>query len=91
MSDTNPLRNLSFKDALHPIQEIFFKTFSRQEYNRLLKKIMFAYTPNHASWLNMPEIEINLLDHECLGRSIGNSIELERQIIIWCKVNYTEK
>lgn len=69
----------------------FYETFSEQECKRLLKKINFVYTPKHASWLNMAEIEINLLDHECLDRNIGNRIELEKQVNAWCKQNNSEK
>jgi hypothetical protein len=69
----------------------FRETFSRQECGRLLKKIKFVYTPKHASWLNMAEIEINLLDHECLDRNIGNRDELERQTLVWCNANNADK
>jgi hypothetical protein len=39
----------------------FYETFSKQEARRILKKIKFIYTPKHASWLNMAEIEINMM------------------------------
>jgi len=69
----------------------FYETFSKQECVKLLKKVKFIYTPKHASWLNMAEIEINLLDHECLNRNIGDRIELENQVKIWCDGNNVEK
>jgi hypothetical protein len=69
----------------------FYETFSKKEYNRLLKRIEFIYTPKHASWLNIAEIEINLLDHECLDRNIGNRPELEREVNAWCNTNNFEK
>jgi hypothetical protein len=72
-------------------QKSFYETFSLPECDRLLKKIKFVYTPKHASWLNMAEIEINLLDHECLDRNIGNRNELERQALIWCRANNSDK
>lgn len=65
----------------------FYETFSMEECERLLKRIMFIYTPKHASWLNMAEIEINLLEHECLGRNIGNRVDLENQIAAWTNQN----
>jgi len=46
------------------------ETFGKRKAKKLLKKIRFIYTPKHASWLNMAEIEINLLDRELLLRSI---------------------
>lgn len=76
--------NTHFKKSFH-------ETFSEQECNRLLKRVNFIYTPKHASWLNMAEIEINLLDHECLDRNIGNRLELEKQVDAWCKQNNSEK
>ena len=69
----------------------FYETFSPHECGRLLKKIKFVYTPKHASWLNMAEIEINLLDHECLDRNIGNRNELEIQTLVWCKANNADQ
>lgn len=69
----------------------FYETFSKQECDRLLKKIKFVYTPKHASWLNMAEIEINLLDHECLDRNIGNRYELEKQVNAWRQENNAQR
>jgi hypothetical protein len=69
----------------------FEQTFDPPECKRLLKKIKFVHTPKHASWLNMAEIEINLLDHECLKRNIGNREKLEKEVNIWCENNNFEK
>ena len=69
----------------------FYETFSKQESDRLLKRMTFIYTPKHASWLNMAEIEINLLDYECLDRNIGNRIELEKEVNAWAIQNNLEK
>ena len=72
-------------------KQSFYEVFSPQECQRLLRKIKFIYTPKHASWLNMAEIEINLLDHECLNRNIGDRLELENQVAVWCAGNNAEK
>ena len=72
-------------------EKSFYETFSEKECSRLLKKIQFVYTPKHASWLNMAEIEINLLDHECLNRNIDNRQELENEVQAWCNDNNKEK
>lgn len=37
------------------------ETFGKQKTKRLLKKLRFIYTPKHGSWLNMAEIEINIM------------------------------
>jgi hypothetical protein len=61
----------------------FYETFSTREANRILRKIQFYYTPKHASWLNMAEIEINMMDRECLNRRIGQGDLLEREVKCW--------
>ena len=37
---------------------------------KLLRRVVFHYTPKHASWLNMAEIEIGVLDRQCLNRRL---------------------
>lgn len=61
----------------------FYETFSKDEANRILKRIQFYYTPKHGSWLNMAEIEINMMDRECLNRRIGSGDLLESEIKCW--------
>ncbi len=63
----------------------FYETFSRKKADRILRKIEFSYTPTHGSWLNMAEIEINMMDRECLARRIGDADVLEREIASWSK------
>ncbi|KZX10666.1 hypothetical protein MBCUR_17000 [Methanobrevibacter curvatus] len=48
------------------------ETFEFKEALRLMSKITFYYTPKHASWLNIAEIEINVTDKQCTGRKISN-------------------
>ena len=40
---------------------------------KLLRRVQFHYTPKHASWLNMAEIEIGILSRQCLDRRIASS------------------
>jgi hypothetical protein len=63
----------------------FYEAFSEQEADRILDKIEFYYTPKHGSWLNMAEIEINMMDRECLARRIGEAKKLESEINCWAK------
>lgn len=46
----------------------FYEAFAEEEAKRLLGRINFHYTPKHASWLNMAEIEISMLEDECIGK-----------------------
>lgn len=45
----------------------FYETFSKKEAKKILKRIKFHYTPKHASWLDMAEIEINVLSRQCIA------------------------
>jgi transposase len=47
-----------------------YDTFPVHEARRVLKRLEFHYTPRHASWLNMVEIEIGVLRSQCLDRRI---------------------
>jgi hypothetical protein len=61
------LDNLSTHSA-----SALYQTFPAPEARRILRRIEFHYTPRHASWLNMLEIEIGVLRTQCLDRRIGN-------------------
>lgn len=61
----------------------FTETFDKNEAERLLNKIEFHYTPKHASWLNVAEIEINVMDTECTGGRIGGKDTLIDELQAW--------
>lgn len=60
-----------------------YETFPPEEARRLLRKIEFHYTPKHASWLNMAEIELAVLGKQCINRRIGERDILDREISAW--------
>jgi transposase len=60
-----------------------YETFPAPEARRLLRRIEFHYTPKHASWLNMVEIEIGVLRTQCLDRRIGERYRLVAEIAAW--------
>ena len=60
-----------------------YQTFPPTEARRLLRRIEFHYTPKHASWLNMVEIEIGVLRGQCLARRIDDPKRLRREITAW--------
>jgi transposase len=62
-----------------------YETFPAPEAHRLLRRLEFHYTPKHASWLNMVEIEIGVLRSQCLDRRIGERNKLVSQIAAWEK------
>jgi hypothetical protein len=49
----------------------------------LLRRVVFHYTPKHASWLNMAEIEIGILDRQCLDRRLPNRATLVAEVDAW--------
>lgn len=69
----------------------FYETFSKDKADKLLERIEFYYTPKHASWLNMAEIEISMLEEECIGRRIGAEKQLIDEINEWVKQVNQEK
>src|SRR3954466_1093959 len=60
-----------------------YETFPAPEAHRILERLEFHYTPKHASWLNMVEIEIGVLKGQCLDRRIDHPEELAREIAAW--------
>ena len=57
-----------------------YEAFSPQEARRILKKLEFHFTPKHASWLNMVEIEIGSLTRQCLNRRIPDMKTIQKEI-----------
>jgi hypothetical protein len=57
--------------------------FGRQEADRIWNRLAIHYTPEHASWLNMAEIELSILSKQCLSRRIPNEWILITEIVAW--------
>src|SRR6516225_9781087 len=60
-----------------------YQAFPPAEARRILRRPEFHYTPKHASWLNMVEIEIGVLRGQCLDRRIDSNEQLEAEIAAW--------
>jgi transposase len=60
-----------------------YQTFPPGEARRVIRRLEFHYTPKHASWLNMVEIEIGVLRTQCLDRRIDNREDMETEIVAW--------
>jgi hypothetical protein len=50
---------------------------------KLLRRVIFHYTPKHASWLNMAEIEIGVLDRQCLNRRLPDRNAIVTEVDAW--------
>lgn len=57
-----------------------YAVFPASEARRLVKKLTFHFTPKHASWLNMAEIEFSVMVRQCLKRRIGERERLETEL-----------
>jgi transposase len=60
-----------------------YQAFPAPEARRVLRRLEFHYTPKHASWLNMVEIEIGVLRTQCLDRRLDSQHHLINEIAAW--------
>ncbi len=51
--------------------------------HKLLRRVVFHYTPKHARWLNMAEIEIGILDRQCLNLRLPDRDTLASEVDAW--------
>ena len=76
------LDNLSNNLSTHAAAALY-AAFPPAEARRVLRRIEFHFTPKHASWLNMVEIEIGVLKGQGLDRRIENYDRLVAEINAW--------
>jgi hypothetical protein len=63
----------------------FVDVLGAKRAEKLLRRIVFHYTPTHASWLNMAEIEIGILDKQALKGRIATADKLGAEVEAWQK------
>jgi transposase len=68
-----------------------YETFAPEEARRILRRLEFHYTPKHASWLNMVEIEIGVMVGQCLNRRIPDKATLVTEVAAWERRRNAEK
>jgi hypothetical protein len=61
----------------------FYETFEPTEAKRLWDRFEFVYTPKHGSWLNMAEIELHVLNGQCLNRHIATMDKVVEEVAAW--------
>lgn len=69
----------------------FYETFEKEEAEKILSKIEFHYTPKHASWLNVAEIEIGAIDAECTDRRIKDISLLRNEVAACTRMRNEER
>lgn len=60
-----------------------YQRFPAAEARRILSRLEFHFTPKHASWLNMVEIEIGVMVGQCLDRRIPDKKTLVSEVANW--------
>lgn len=66
----------------HNISSLY-QAFPPQKARELAKRLEIHYTPKHGSWLNIAEIELSVLDSQCLGRRIPDIHSLSTELSAW--------
>ncbi len=61
----------------------FYERFPTDKAKALWDKFEFVYTPKHGSWLNMAEIELNVLTGQCLNRRIDDLKVIIKETRAW--------
>ena len=64
-------------------RKCFEDVLSKHAAAKLLRRVQFHYTPKHASWLNMAEIEIGILTRQCLDRRTATQDLLKSEVAAW--------
>jgi hypothetical protein len=68
-----------------------YETFLPAEAKQLWDRFEFVFTPKHGSWLNMAEIELNVLTAQCLNRRIDTIEEVRMEVAAWQKCRDNKK
>jgi len=66
----------------HTIASLY-KAFPPEEARRIARRLEVHFTPKHGSWLNIAEIELNVMTKQCLSRRIDNSETLSSELAAW--------
>ena len=60
-----------------------YEAFSPAQAKWLTGKLEIHYTPEHGSWLNMAEIELSVLERQCLDRRLGDTATLVQELLLF--------
>jgi len=60
-----------------------YKAYPPEEARRIIKRLEIHYTPKHGSWLDMAEIELNVMTRQCLSRRIASIATLRNELATW--------
>ena len=74
----------------HTISSLY-ETFTPDVALSLAKRLELHYTPKHGSWLNIAEIELNVMTKQCLDRRIPNIAQLQFHLSSWAQSRNSSK
>jgi hypothetical protein len=60
-----------------------YEAFPPAEAKRLADKLEIHYTPRHGSWLDIAEIELSVLQRQCLDRRLPDRATMEQEVAAW--------
>lgn len=60
-----------------------YEAFEPEEARRILRHLEFHYTPKHGSWLNVAEIELSVLERQCLDQRLPTMEQVKAAITPW--------
>ncbi|GAA4415381.1 hypothetical protein GCM10023187_45870 [Nibrella viscosa] len=61
----------------------FYANFTAEKAKAYLDRLEFVYTPKHGSWLDMAEIELSILQRDCLSRPMATKERLISEVAAW--------
>lgn len=62
----------------------FYDVYPPEQAKALAERLEIHYTPKHGSWLDMAEIELSVLQNQCLGdRRVATKEALAHEITAW--------
>ncbi len=60
-----------------------YKRYPAEEARRIIKRLEIHYTPKHGSWLDIAEIELNVMTRQCLSQGVGCIDRLREELSAW--------
>ena len=60
-----------------------YVAFPPAEAKRIANRLEIHYTPRHGSWLNMAEIELSVLQRQCLGQRFADRATMDEDVTAW--------
>ena len=60
-----------------------YETFPQDKANAIWDRFEFVYATKHGCWLNIADIELNVLAGQCLNRRIDDIVVVRKEVLAW--------